>query len=76
MRRAGPLVSVSDNTTNADVRHGSISTLLAEATRPFLSAMPPIATKAVSHSATSRSAMSRPHRRKARMSVTPKIRAR
>jgi hypothetical protein len=26
---------------------GSISTLLAEATRPFMSAMPPIATKAV-----------------------------
>jgi hypothetical protein len=34
-------------------RFGSISTLLAEATRPFMSAMPPIATKAVTRSETS-----------------------
>src|SRR2546429_605772 len=37
----------------AHVRYGSISTLLAETTRPFMSAMPPIATKAVSRSETS-----------------------
>jgi hypothetical protein len=35
---------------------GSISPLLAEATRSFMSAMPPIATKAVSSSETSRCA--------------------
>jgi hypothetical protein len=43
----------------ADVRVGSISTFFAEPTRPFMSAMPPIATKAVSRSETSRCATSR-----------------
>jgi hypothetical protein len=40
----------------ANVRFGSISPLLAEATRPFMSAMPPIATKPVSRSEASRCA--------------------
>jgi hypothetical protein len=39
--------------------YGSISTLLAEATRPFMSAVPPIATNEVSRSETSRGAISR-----------------
>jgi hypothetical protein len=43
--------------SGSDVGLGSISPLLAEATRPFMSAMPPLATKAVSHSVTSRSAI-------------------
>jgi hypothetical protein len=41
------------------VRFGSISTLLAEATGPIMSAMPPIATKAVPRSETSRCAKRR-----------------
>jgi hypothetical protein len=41
-----------------DARFGSISVLLAEAWRPFMSAMPPIATKAVRGSETSRRARS------------------
>jgi hypothetical protein len=44
----------------AYVRFGSISTFLAEATRPFMSAMPPIATKPVGRNETSRCANSRP----------------
>jgi hypothetical protein len=49
----------------ANVRFGSISTPLAEATRPFLSAMPPIATKTVSPSETTRCA-NRTHARHSR----------
>jgi hypothetical protein len=40
-------------------RSGSVSRLLAEATPPFMSAMPPIATKAMSRSETSLCARSR-----------------
>src|SRR2546428_121739 len=40
------------------VRFGSIATLLGEAARPFMSAMPPIATKAVTRGETSRCAKS------------------